>query len=176
MTSGLDRGYVQVYTGDGKGKTTAAVGLAVRAAGAGLRVFLAQFVKGSESGEVGALDLLGDAVTVSLYGTGCFIRDKPTEDDIRAARSGLEEVRQAVASGDFDVVILDEANTATHLGLLEASELVSLMDAKPANVELVLTGRDADPRVVERADLVTEMREVKHYYARGVRARRGIEK
>lgn len=170
-----EQGYVQVYTGDGKGKTTAALGLAVRAAGAGLRVFIGQFVKGMEYSEIKALARFGDLVMVRQYGRGCFIRGKPEEADIRAAALGLEEVRQAFSTGEFKVVILDEANIATYFKLFSVDDLLALIDVKPAPIELVITGRNADRRVIERADLVTEMREIRHYYARGIEARAGIE-
>jgi cob(I)alamin adenosyltransferase len=169
------QGYVQVYTGNGKGKTTAALGLAMRAAGAGLKVFIGQFVKGMEYSEIRALQRFEDLVTVKQYGRGCFIRGKPEGADMRAARSGLEEVRQTLCSGVFKVVILDEVNIATYFRLFSVDDLLDLMDARPENVELVITGRNADPRVIERADLVTEMREVRHYYTRGIEARPGIE-
>jgi cob(I)alamin adenosyltransferase len=170
-----DRAYVQVYTGDGKGKTTAALGLALRAAGAGLRVFIAQFVKGMAYSELASLDRFADLVTVRQYGLCSFIRETPTPEDIAAAREGLREAREAVASGRWDVVILDEASIATHFGLFPVEELLEVVDQAAGRVEIVVTGRRADPRLIERADLVTEMREVKHYYAKGVAARRGIE-
>ena len=170
------KGYVQVYTGDGKGKTTAAAGLALRAAGAGLPVFFAQFVKSMAYGEVHAFKRFQDRVTVRLYGRGCFIRGTPEEEDIQAARKGLEEVRHALRSGRYRVVILDEINIAVYFGLISVEELLALLDEKPEDVELVLTGRKADPRVVDRADLVTEMKEQKHYYNEGVQARDGIER
>lgn len=169
------RGYVQVYTGDGKGKTTAALGLALRAAGAGLRVFIAQFAKGTHYAELDALKRFEGQIEVRQYGRGRFIRGEPSEEDVAAARRGLEEAKAVLASGDYAVVILDEANIATHFGLFSVDELLAAIEAKPEAVELVLTGRRADPRIVERADLVTEMREVKHFYADGVTARKGIE-
>ncbi len=171
-----EQGHVQVYTGDGKGKTTAALGLAVRAAGAGLKVFIAQFVKGMAYSELRALDRLRDLITIKQYGRRCFIREDPEEEDKAMARQGLDEVRRIVASGEYAVVILDEANIATHFGLFSAEELLDVIDARSRGVELVITGRNADPRVVERADLVTDMREVKHYYRDGVEARDGIER
>lgn len=170
-----DRGYVQVYTGDGKGKTTAAIGLAVRAAGAGLRVFLAQFIKGRRYSEIAALERFDDLITVRQYGRGCFIRGKPSQEDIDAAEKGLAEVRQVLAAGERDIVILDEANCAVDCGLFPVEELLALVDAKPDAVELVITGRKAHEKLMDRADLVTEMREVKHFYHQGVKARKGIE-
>lgn len=169
-----ERGYVQVYTGDGKGKTTAALGLALRAAGAGLRVFIGQFVKGMEYSELRALARFPE-IEVRRYGRTCFIDREPEPEDIAAARAGLAEARAELLSGRWDVVILDEANIATHFGLFPVEELLALIAAKPEGVELVITGRRADPRVVAAADLVTEMREVKHYYERGVQSRKGIE-
>ncbi|MGD9495748.1 MAG: cob(I)yrinic acid a,c-diamide adenosyltransferase [Armatimonadota bacterium] len=168
------RGYVQVYTGDGKGKTTAALGLALRAAGAGLRVFIGQFVKGMEYCELRALARFPE-IEVRRYGRTCFIDREPQPEDIAAARAGLVEARAEMLSGRWDLVILDEANIATHFGLFAVEELLAVIADKPADVELVVTGRRADPRVIEAADLVTEMREVKHYYERGVKARKGIE-
>ena len=171
------KGYVQVYTGDGKGKTTAALGLAMRAAGAGLKTHLAQFVKGMACSELESLKRFPDLIAVHQYGRGYFLFNDPEEKDIEAARAGFAEVKDIVASGEYDVVILDEINIATYYGLVSVDEVLALIDAKPENVELVLTGRKADPRIIEAADLVTEMREVKHYYAaQGVRGRKGIEK
>jgi cob(I)alamin adenosyltransferase len=169
------KGYIQVYTGDGKGKTTAAIGLAIRAAGAGLRVFIAQFVKGMHYGELEALERHAGRITVRQFGRDCFIDRDPAEEDRSAARRGLEEVGTILRSGAYDLVILDEANIATHFGLFAVDELIALMRSKPEAVEMVITGRRADPRVIENADLVTEMKEIKHYYTRGVQARPGIE-
>jgi len=169
------KGYVQVYTGNGKGKTTAALGLAIRAVGAGLPVFIGQFVKGMDYSELAALRRLS-LVTLKQYGRDCFIYQKPTNEDIMAARHGLEEVREVIRSGSYSLVILDEANIATHYGLFSVDELLELVEAKPDNVELVITGRYADQKVIQSADLVTEMREIKHYYQRGVQARAGIER
>jgi len=166
---------VHVYTGPGKGKTTAALGLALRAAGAGLKVFIAQFVKGMDYSELKAVARLSDSITLKQYGRDCFIYGEPGEEDIKAARAGLGEVKDIIASGRYQVVILDEANIATYFGLFPVEELLRLIDSRPAGVELVITGRNADPRVLEKADLVTEMREIKHYYNRGVLARSGIE-
>jgi cob(I)alamin adenosyltransferase len=170
------RGYVHVYTGDGKGKTTAAFGLALRAAGAGLKVFIAQFVKGMEYGELKAIKPLSESITLRQYGRRCFIREKPDEQDIAMAKRGLKEVHGVVASGKYRLVILDEANIATHFGLFSVEDLLDVIDSRAEGVELVITGRNADPRVVERADLVTDMREIKHYYREGVEARDGIER
>jgi cob(I)alamin adenosyltransferase len=170
------KGYVQVYTGNGKGKTTAAFGLALRAAGAGLPVFIAQFAKGNIYSEISAFEKFAGLITIKQYGRrGCFIHGDPKTEDIQAAKNGLENIRSILSSGKFKVVILDEANIATHFKLISVDELLSIIDEKPDDVELVITGRYADTRVIEKADLVTEMREIKHYYENGVQARKGIE-
>ena len=169
------KGYVHVYTGNGKGKTTAALGLALRAAGAGMRVYIAQFVKGMHYSELGALDRYTDRITLKQYGRDCFIEKEPEPEDIQAARKGLEEVKGILASGDYQMVVLDEANIATRYNLFSPNELIELVQSKPESVELVITGRNADPKVIALADLVTEMKEIKHYYNRGVEARQGIE-
>ncbi len=175
MLAPFGHGYVQVYTGDGKGKTTAAIGLAVRAAGAGLRVFIAQFIKMGRYSEIAVLEKLSDSIVCRQYGRGCWLRGQPSAEDVRLAREGLEEVRSVIESGEYQLVVLDEADVVTWFGLLDVEELLQLIDIKPDGVELVFTGRRADPRLIERADLVTEMREIKHYYHQGVPARRGIE-
>jgi len=170
------KGYVQVYTGDGKGKTTAALGLALRAAGAGLRVLMAQFVKGMKYSEHVSLAKLSDAITVRQYGRRCFIRTDPEEADMKAAQEGLKEVKGLMSSGKYQVIILDEANIATSFGLFPVEDLLDLIRAKPEEVELVITGRMAASQVIAEADLVTEMKEIKHYFQKGIEARDGIEK
>ena len=170
------KGYIQVYTGDGKGKTTAALGLALRAAGAGLKVYFAQFIKGAKYSEHNSLLKFADVITVTQFGRDCFIRGTPDKKDIQAAMAGLEEVKRVVLSGDYDVVILDEVNIAIWYKLFQVDDLLDLIGKKPLHVEIVITGRNADPRIIEAADLVTEMKELKHYYKKGVLARDGIEK
>ena len=170
------KGYIQVYTGEGKGKTTAALGLAIRAAGAGLKVFIAQFIKMGEYSEIKALKRFEDLITVEQFGRGRFIQGKPSLEDISAAQKGLEKTRAVLASGSHNVIILEEANVAVKVGLFSVQDILEVMAAKPQNVELVITGRDADPRIMEKADLVTEMKEIKHYFKKGVAARVGIEK
>lgn len=170
------KGYIQVYTGNGKGKTTAAFGLALRAAGAGLKVYIAQFVKGMKYSELDALEKLSGSITIKQYGRDCFIFREPEKEDIQAAREGLQEVKEIMRSGEYQVIILDEANIATYYNLFSVDDLLDFIKVKPEEVELVITGRKADPRIIERADLVTEMKEIKHYYQKGVEARRGIEK
>jgi cob(I)alamin adenosyltransferase len=174
-------GYLQVYTGDGKGKTTASVGLAVRALGAGMNVFFAQFIKGGKYSEIEALESLSASrdglgeLMCRQYGLGCFIMRSPEAEDIEAARNGLEDALREMKSGRYRLVILDEANVAVKLGLLSEEALIAFAKERPSDVELVITGRGATASLIELADLVTEMREVKHYYQKGVLARRGIE-
>ncbi|MHC4600284.1 MAG: cob(I)yrinic acid a,c-diamide adenosyltransferase [Planctomycetota bacterium] len=172
----LGPGCLQVYTGDGKGKTTASLGLALRAAGAGLKVFFCQFLKGQEYSELEGLKRFQDLVTVKRFGGEKFIRGEPDEEDRRMAREGLEAALEVLTSGSHDLVVLDEASLLPHFQLCTLEALLSLVDARPDGVELVITGRNAPPELIDRADLVTEMKEVKHYYARGVQARKGIEK
>ena len=169
-------GYIQVYTGNGKGKTTAALGLAIRAAGAGLKVYIAQFIKMGEYSEIKALKRFNDLITVEQFGTGRFIKGKPSPSDIEAARKGLEKIKSVFMLYQYNVVIMEEANVAVGLGLLSVEDLLEIMIEKPKDVELVITGRGADSRIIEKADLVTEMKEVKHYYQKGVKSRIGIEK
>jgi len=169
------KGYVQVYTGDGKGKTTAALGLSLRAAGAKLKVFIAQFVKGMEYSELEAVKRYDDFITLKQYGRGSFIHGEPTKEDSDAARKGFGELKAAILSGKYSLVIIDEANIAIYYKLFSVEDLISLIDKKPGHVEIVITGRKADPKIIKRADLVTEMKEIKHYYNNGVKARKGIE-
>ncbi|MBW1990066.1 MAG: cob(I)yrinic acid a,c-diamide adenosyltransferase [Deltaproteobacteria bacterium] len=171
----MERGYVQVYTGDGKGKTTAALGLAVRAAGAGLSVYIAQFMKMGEYSEIKALSRFSDLITVEQHGLSGFVKT-PRPADVRAAQKGLAKAKEAMLSGDWDLVILEEANVAAWFGLFSVEDLLALVREKPEGVELVFTGRNAHPDLIEAADLVTEMKPVKHYWFQGVAARTGIEK
>jgi cob(I)alamin adenosyltransferase len=172
------KGYIQVYTGNGKGKTTAALGLALRAAGYGLRSYVGQFLKGQAYGELAAVRKLAPLITIEQFGRKGFVHvtENADEEDIQRARSGLEKCRRAMLSGRYAIVILDEVNVALHFRLLGTKDVLDLLAQKPAGVEVVLTGRYAPPALLKRADLVTEMREKKHYYAGGVRARTGIEK
>lgn len=170
------KGYIQVYTGDGKGKTTAALGLAVRAAGAGLKVFICQFMKFGEYSEIKALEKLADRITVAQFGTGKFVRGKPSDEEIEAGRQGFACLEEAVLSGDYDVVIAEEANVAISCGLFPVERLLSLIENKPESTELIITGRNAPWEIIDKADLVTEMKPIKHYFEKGVSARVGIEK
>jgi cob(I)alamin adenosyltransferase len=169
------KGYVQVYTGDGKGKTTAALGLALRAAGAGKKVFIAQFVKGMEYCELDSLAHLAPFIECKQFGRKKFIHGEPEPEDYAAAENGLNEVRSMIQSRIFDVIILDEMNVALDMKLIPLEDVLSLIDEKPEDLELILTGRNAHPRIIERAHLVTEMRNIKHYFQKGVQARKGIE-
>jgi cob(I)alamin adenosyltransferase len=170
------KGLIQVYTGNGKGKTTAALGLAILAAGDGLKVFIAQFNKRGDYSEIKALKRLSDLITVEQYGLGRFVDKKPSPEDIKAARKGFKRVKNILSAGEHHLVVLDEANVAVKDGLFSAQDLLGIMLAKPDHVELVITGRGASPRIMENADRVIEMKAVKHYYKRGIKARVGIEK
>ncbi|MDI6801500.1 MAG: cob(I)yrinic acid a,c-diamide adenosyltransferase [Thermodesulfovibrionales bacterium] len=171
----MRKGYVQVYTGNSKGKTTAALGLALRAAGAGLKVFFAQFIKKRLCSEHKALARFSDLITIRQFGTGFIRGGAPSQDALSAAQKGLKAVKKAVMSGNYDVVILDEINIAIHSRLINPDEVIEIINNKPLKTEIVLTGRYADENIIERADLVTEMKEIKHYYKKGVKARKGIE-
>jgi cob(I)alamin adenosyltransferase len=172
----LEQGLVQVYTGEGKGKTTAALGLVLRATGWQLRSCILQFMKCELGGEHQALRLFAPYVTIEQFGRPGFIRrGEFTPEDVALARKGLARARAAVTGGEYDLVVLDEVNTAVHFGLLGEQELLALIGDKPEQVELVLTGRGAGPAVLARADLVTRMVEEKHPFQRGMGARRGIE-
>ena len=170
------KGYIHVYTGNGKGKTTAALGLAIRAVGAGLKVYIAQFLKHGDYSEIKGLDRFSDTITVEQFGCGRFIKGRPSKEDVAAARQGLKKVKTILAAGKYSVVILDEANVAVSLNLFSENELLEILDHRPDNVEIIITGRGAGPGIIEAADLVTEMKEIKHYFKKGVKARIGIEK
>ena len=169
-------GMVQVFTGDGKGKTSAAIGAVIRALGHGLRVYLAFFMKGAlPSGERDILSRL-DNVTMASFGGGGFVDPAQVKPGEKAeARQALSAARQAMLSGKYDLVVLDEANVAVAFNLVELGDVLKLIDDKPRNVELILTGRQADSRLVQAADLVTECLKIKHPYDQGVAARSGIE-
>jgi cob(I)alamin adenosyltransferase len=172
----FSEGRVQVYTGAGKGKTTAALGLALRALGHGFSVYLIQFMKGDpDYGELRAIEKLTN-FTFKQCGRPNFVdREHPAEEDVRLAQEGLAHAREVVLSGQYDLVILDEINVALDFGLISVADVLALIREKPRQVELVFTGRHAPQEVIEAADLVTEMKEVKHYYRQGGKARDGIE-
>ncbi len=169
-----NKGYIHLYTGDGKGKTTAAIGLAIRAAGANKKVFIAQFVKGMHYSELDALKRFPE-IQIKQYGLDCFILNKPKQEDFEAARKGIEDVKIVVSDNLCDVLILDEVCIALHYHLFEVAELLEILKNKPLAMEIVMTGRRASPTLINASDLVSEMREVKHYFNEGVVARKGIE-
>ncbi len=168
-------GLVQVYTGDGKGKTTAALGLALRAAGHGLRTYIGQFLKGRPTGELKAAKLLEPYLTIEQFGEADFVLTRGDPRQAALARRGLQRIRQILASGEYDIVVLEEINVALELELIPLEDVLALMEERPSEVELVLTGRGAPQELISRADLVTEMVAIKHPYQRGVKARLGIE-
>ncbi|MBP2630631.1 MAG: ATP:corrinoid adenosyltransferase BtuR/CobO/CobP [Firmicutes bacterium] len=191
------QGCIQVYTGNGKGKTTAAIGLAIRALGAGKRVLFLQFMKSKIYSEHTILGALSPNLTVETTGKPFFIvkegmlseaelakwgddvvvfpQGKPPADYLALMRTGVSRAKEAVTSGKYDIVILDELNVALFFELVSLSDVQAILDHKLSNVEVVLTGRGAPKEIIERADLVTEMKEIKHYYNQGIEARLGIE-
>jgi cob(I)alamin adenosyltransferase len=174
----IGKGYVQVYTGNGKGKTTASLGLALRAAGHGLKTVIIQFMKGwIDYGELAGVRMLAPYVEIHQAGRDTFVnRKNPDPEDVRLARQGFELAKETILGRRADIVVLDEINCAVDFGLLPVDEVLELVRNKPDGMELVLTGRGAPREIVDAADLVTEMREVKHYYAKGVDARTGVER
>ncbi len=176
MSLKLEKGLVQIYTGDGKGKTTASLGLALRAAGRNFRIYIGQFMKNSGFGEHKALEKFSDQITVEQFGSGKYHTEGgPTEEELKSAEEGLRKVREAMLSKEYDMIIADEICVAQHFDLLSSKDIIDLIEVKPNEVELVLTGRKASEELIERADLVTEMKEIKHPYQEGVEAREGIE-
>lgn len=171
------KAYVQIYTGNGKGKTTAALGLIVRALGNDWKVLLCQFMKGQNYGELKSLAQF-PKLRIERFGTGNFIRsvENVQEIDRKLAREGYEFAKKAVLSGEYSLVVLDEIFVARRFGLIETEEILFLMEKKAEHVELILTGRHAPEEIIEVADLVTEMKEIKHYFKQGVHARVGIER
>ncbi|MDD2903523.1 MAG: cob(I)yrinic acid a,c-diamide adenosyltransferase [Syntrophales bacterium] len=172
----LSRGLIQVYTGDGKGKTTCSLGLALRAVGQGLKVLMLQFLKGRDTGEAQAAARLAPDMTLRSFGRPVLVNLKsPAPEDLALAREALDLAKEAVRAGEHDLVILDEINVALAYGLIPLEEVLEMLKTRPGWVEVVLTGRQAPPELIELADLVTEMRPLKHYYEAGIPARRGIE-
>jgi cob(I)alamin adenosyltransferase len=170
------KGLVQVYTGNGKGKTTAAFGQALRAIGQGYRVCVIQFMKGRKYGEFLAAERYLPNLTIHLSGLDSFVmRDNPAPLDIEFARQGLDLARRAIRSGDYDMVILDEINVAADFKLIPLADVIDLIKGKPTALDLILTGRYAPPEIIELADTVSEICEVRHHYSAGVKDRAGIE-
>lgn len=167
--------YIHIYTGNGKGKTTAALGLALRAAGHNKRTYIGQFMKGQEYGELDAIKAIPQ-ITIEQYGDkGCIRKEEVTQKHIDHAKAGLAKAREAMMSGEYDIVVLDEVNVALWFELLNEEDVLAFVDQRPEEIELVMTGRKVPESLIEKADLVTEMKEIRHYYAEGVTARRGIE-
>ena len=173
----LKKGFIQVYTGNGKGKTTAAIGQAVRAAGAGMKSYIIQFMKEYPYSELNSLQHLSDLITIEQKGGDEFVYKKelPSEEEKANAGNALKRAEELMLSGSYDIVILDEILVAVYFKLLETEDIVSFIKKKPESVELILTGRYAPEEIIELADLVTEMKEIKHYYSKGVISRKGIE-
>ncbi|MDA3956824.1 cob(I)yrinic acid a,c-diamide adenosyltransferase [Oceanispirochaeta sp.] len=176
------KGYVQVYTGNGKGKTTASLGLTLRALGAGLSVFIGQFLKNGDYSEIKMLEKMksilekDQLLEIRQYGEPRFIKQNPSPADVESALKGWKEIQSAVLSGHYNLVIAEELNVALKMKLIPLEEVLALIQAKPGDVELVLTGRYAPDSIIEAADLVSEVQEIKHYYQQGIQGRTGIEK
>jgi cob(I)alamin adenosyltransferase len=171
----MEKGYVQIYTGNGKGKTTAALGISLRAVCAGYKVFFGQFVKGMVYNELKAVNFL-PGFEINQYGRNCFIYNDPEPEDIRLAKEGLDELGKKIISGEYDLVVMDELNIALYYKLFTVQDVLAILDKKANKTEVIITGRKAPEELIKRADLVTEMKEIKHYYQQGVQAREGIEK
>jgi cob(I)alamin adenosyltransferase len=165
---------IQVYTGNGKGKSTAAFGLSLRAAGGGLKVYICQFLKKGRFCELASLKII-KSIKVEQFGSTCFLRRVPRKKDRELAKQGLAAARKAIKSRRYGLIVLDEINVALKLGLLNLEEVLSVIRKTPKKIELVLTGRSAHPDIIKIADLVSEIKDEKHYYKRGIRARKGIE-
>jgi cob(I)alamin adenosyltransferase len=177
MMKKLKQGFVQIYTGNGKGKSTAAIGQAVRAAGFSLKTYIAQFMKEYPYNELISLKHLSEWITIEQFGSDEFVYKKelPGNDELAKARKGLQSAKEKMLSNKYDIIILDEAIVAIYFKLLQTEELIEFIRQKPENVEVILTGRYCPEELIELADLVTEMKEVKHYYQKGIKSRKGIE-
>lgn len=171
----MKKGYVHVYTGNGKGKTTAAFGLALRALCSGKSVYIGQFIKGMKYNEVCVVDKF-DNILIEQYGDDCFIEKDPTDNDTSLAEIGLDKIREILQGGKYDLVILDEVTIAFYYKLIKIEDVIEAIDCRASHVEVVITGRYAPEKIIEMADLVTEMKEIKHYYQNGVLSRDGIDK
>lgn len=169
------KGYIQLYTGNGKGKTTAAFGLAVRALCAGKRVFIGQFVKSIKYNETRIESLFEKQLVIRQFGRGCFLDHKPGKEDVFSASEGLRQCAEVLASAQWDLVVLDELTIAVYFGLLTDEEVLRALEQRASGTEVVLTGRYASEKLIEKADLVTEMCEVKHYYTQGILSRDGFD-
>lgn len=170
----MSKGYIHLYTGNGKGKTTAALGISLRAICAGKKVFFGQFMKGQPYSELNAQEYL-PGFKMEQFGGLCFVNKKPRQEDITDAKNGLKVMEEILTSKAYDMVVFDEINTAVFFGLVTLEEVMAVIKKKPEETELILTGRYAKDELIELADLVTEMKEIKHYYNAKVKARKGIE-
>lgn len=175
--SGLTKGYIQIYTGNGKGKTTAAIGQVVRAAGFGLKSYIAQFMKEYPYNELLSLQNLSEWITIEQFAGDDFVYKKslPGDEEIIKAELGLKTAMENMRSGNYNLIVLDEALVAIYFKLITTGQVLKFFENKPDDLELILTGRYAPPELIEKADLVTEMKDVKHYYQQGVTSRKGIE-
>ncbi len=173
----FDKGYVQCYTGNGKGKTTAALGLALRAAGAGMKTAVIQFMKGQHYSELNSIKQLSEYITIEQYGSPrfCMPDDSNMDEHLDYARRGYARSLDLLRKPGYKVIILDEIVTAMTLKLISLDDLLNLISIRPRDRELIITGRGATPEIIAACDLVTEMKEVKHYYQQGIQAREGIE-
>lgn len=171
----MEKGYIHIYTGNGKGKTTAALGLSMRAVCAGKKVYFGQFIKGMEYNETKAIEYLPN-FEIHQFGKDCFIYNDPTDKDIKRAKEGLEICKEVLSSGEYDVVVLDELNIALYYKLFFVDDVLDILKNKSPKVEVIITGRYAPKELIEFADLVTEMKEIKHYYQKGIIAREGMER
>ena len=170
-----EKGFVHIYTGNGKGKTTAAIGLGIRATGEGLKVYMIQFMKGRRYSEIDALENIKD-FNVIQFGRDEFVsKENPEQIDIDLARKGFEHAKEIIKNGEHDLIILDEINVAVDFKLIPLKDVLKLMDEKPEKVEIVLTGRYVHPDMVKQADLVSEILEIKHPYQNGIQSRKGID-
>lgn len=173
----LSKGFIQIYTGNGKGKTTAALGQALRAAGAGLKTYIAQFMKEYPYSELNSLKLLSEFITIEQFCGDEFVykRQLPDEAEIKKAVEGMNKAKTKMMSNGYDIIILDEALVSVYFKLLTVEQLIDFINNKPSNVELILTGRYCPEPLIDMADLVTEMKEIKHYFTKGITSRKGIE-
>ncbi|UUX93273.1 cob(I)yrinic acid a,c-diamide adenosyltransferase [Methanoplanus endosymbiosus] len=170
----MRKGYIHINTGDGKGKTTAALGLSIRTLISGGKVFFGQFIKKGNTAELSVPDYF-ENFTIEQFGEGFLLGRVPDDNDIRSAEEGLKKVAGILKGGEYDLVVMDEVNVAISKGLIKVEDVLSALDSKAGHVEVIMTGRNAPEELIERADLVTEMRKVKHYYDKGVKGREGIE-
>lgn len=170
----MDKGYIHIYTGNGKGKTTAALGLSLRAISVSKKVFFGQFVKGMKYSEVKCMDFVPN-IEFEQFGKECFINNDPTEDDIKRAELGLTKMNSILKDGKYDIVVMDELNIALYFKLFTVEEVIKAINDRAPHVEVIITGRYAPKELIEIADLVTEMKEIKHYYTKGVENRKGID-